>query len=152
VATPETKNVVVEDFTGVRCPNCPQSHVIIENLQTQYPGRVAAICLHPTNSLGTPYKFSIQNFENAPSQTLFDYLGQIGSEPAGAIDRKLYNGQTTILQDKSLWATEVGSQLALVPPVNINLTKTYDAGSRTLNITAELHYTTDDTTSSRLTL
>src|SRR5580704_2141320 len=69
VATPEPKNTVIEDFTGVRCPNCPAGHVIIAGLKTQYPGRIVAVCLHPQNSLGVQYNFSTQDLENPLSQT-----------------------------------------------------------------------------------
>lgn len=152
VATPEPKNSVIEDFTGVRCPNCPAGHLIIANLQTQYPGRVVGVCLHPQNSLGVPYSFSTQDLENSVSQTLFDYLGQIGSEPAGAIDRTLFPGQTAILLDKSLWATYVGNDLALPTAVNVELSATYSSTNRQLNIVTALHYTSTDTTSTRLTI
>jgi len=152
VATPEIKNILIEDFTGVRCPNCPQAHVIIQSLKTQYPNRIVAVSLHPINTLGAPYVFSPQNFDNQKAQNLFDYLGQIGFEPAGGIDRKLYTGESNVLVDKSTWNTHVGDELPLVPPVNITLTKMYDSTSRQLTITAELHYTTTDTTSNRLTI
>src|SRR5690348_14133339 len=57
VQTPETKNVLIEEFTGVRCPNCPQGHVIIANIKAANPGRVVSVSLHPQNSLGYPYPF-----------------------------------------------------------------------------------------------
>ena len=65
VATAEVKNVVIEEFTGVRCPNCPQGHVIIANIKAANPNRIVAVSLHPVNSLGHPYSFSTQDFENA---------------------------------------------------------------------------------------
>jgi len=54
VATAETKNVVIEEFTGVRCPNCPQGHVVIANIKAANPGRVITVRLHPNNYVNKP--------------------------------------------------------------------------------------------------
>lgn len=40
------KNVVVEEFTGTTCPNCPRGIVAMENLQKYYPGRIIPVALH----------------------------------------------------------------------------------------------------------
>ena len=99
VASPETKHVLIEEFTGVRCPNCPQGHQIITGLKNTYPEKVVSVSLHPINSLGAPYAFSVQDFRSTKAQTLFDYLGQIGLEPAAGIDRIKFPGESYILLD-----------------------------------------------------
>lgn len=141
VETPQAKNVLIEYFTGVRCPNCPQGDQIVATTKAQYPGAIAAIAYHPVNSLGTAYPFSTQDLQNSISQTLFDYLVQVGFEPAGAVDRQLFTGQNYVLLDKSLWSGFVAQEIALVPPLNILLSNTYDSTDRQLTIVAELHYT-----------
>lgn len=141
VATAELKNVVVEEFTGVRCPNCPQGHVVINTLKTQNPQRIVAVSLHPINSLGAPYSFSPFDFRSDNAQGLFDYLGQIGLQPAAGIDRQRYSGENAILLDKSKWQTRVNQQLATTPVVNVLLDRSYDSTNRELTIITELHYT-----------
>ncbi len=152
VADAELKNVVVEEFTGVRCPNCPQGHVIIANIKAANPGRVVAVSLHPENSLGRPYSFSNEDFQNDKAQSLFDYLVPVGFEPAAAIDRKLFSGQNYVLLDKGLWSNYVSQQIAEVPPVNLLLSKTYDSTTRQLTVVAELHYTQNLTEQNKLTI
>lgn len=152
VATAELKNVVMEEFTGVRCPNCPQGHVVINTLKTQNPNRIVAVSLHPINSLGAPYSFSPMDFRSEDAQGLFDYLGQIGLQPAAAIDRIQFGGESAILLDKSKWLTRVNQQLATVPPVNVILEKTYDSTNRELTVVVELHYTQTVTEENKLTL
>ena len=141
VATPQTKGVLIEYFTGVRCPNCPQGDQIVATTKTQYPGAIAAIAYHPTNSLGTAYPFSAQDLQNATSQSIFDYLQQVGYEPAGGIDRQLFSGQTNILLDKSLWSTYATQEIAVATPVNIVQSNTFDSSNRQLTIVVDLHYT-----------
>ncbi len=152
VATAETKNVVIEEFTGVRCPNCPQGHVLIANIKAANPNRVLSVSLHPINSLGAPYAYSAQDFRSQKAQTLFDYLGQIGLEPAAGIDRKQFSGQSNILLDKNAWSNYVTQQLSVTTPVNIVLDKSYDSTNRELTVVAELHYTQTVNEENKLTI
>jgi hypothetical protein len=140
VQTAELHNVLIEEFTGVRCLNCPQGHVIIANIKAANPGRVNSLSLHPINSLGAPYPFSVLDFRSQDAQDLFDYLGQIGLEPAAGINRKLFGGETKILLDKSKWNAKVNDELSSTVPVNIVLESTYDSVLREVTIVTELHY------------
>lgn len=151
VATAETKNVLVEEFTGVRCPNCPQGHVTIANIKSAHPARVSSVSLHPINSLGVPYPFSVQDFRSSKAQTLFDYLEQIGFEPAAAIDRIPASG-TSVLCDYNEWGAKVNSQLAISTPVNLILSKSFDTTNNELTIVAELHYTQNVAEENKLTI
>jgi hypothetical protein len=152
VASPETKNVLIEYFTGVECPNCPQGDQIVATIKTQYPGQIAAIAYHPINFLGTAYPFSKQDLQNQTSQTVFDYLVQVGFEPAGAVDRQLFSGENSILLDKSYWAGFATQEIAVATPVNVLLSKTYDSINRQLTIVVELHYTQTVTQANDLTI
>jgi hypothetical protein len=152
IATPELKNVVIEEFTGVRCPNCPQGHQIITAIKAANPDRIVAVSLHPINSLGAPYSFSVQDFRSQKAQDLFDYLGQIGLEPAAGIDRKIFSGETNVLLEKTKWTSYVDQQMLVPVPVNVLLSSQYDTASRELTIAVELHYTQTITEQNRLTV
>lgn len=152
VATPDAKLVLIEEFTGVRCPNCPQGHDIVANIKSTNPGKVVSISLHPINSLGAPYSFSVQDFRSQKAQTLFDYLGQIGLEPAAGIDRTIFGGESKILLDKSKWTTYTTQQLATTTPVNVLIDKALDTTNNELIVTVELHYTAAVTETNKLTV
>lgn len=38
--------VLLEDYTGQSCPNCPEGHRVIHQLEQQYPGKVVAVSIH----------------------------------------------------------------------------------------------------------
>ena len=152
VQTAELRNVLIEEFTGVRCPNCPQGHVIIANIKAANPGRIASLSLHPINSLGAPYPFSPLDFRSQDAQDLFDYLGQIGLEPAAGINRKLFAGESKILLDKSKWTARVNDELSVAVPVNIVLQSTYDSVLREVTIVTELHYTQASSEQHKITI
>lgn len=153
VATPEARLVLIEEFTGVRCPNCPQGHDIIANIKSANPDKVVSVSLHPINSLGAPYSFSAQDFRSQKAQTLFDYLGQIGLQPAAAINRTLFGGEIKLLLDKSKWTSYTGQQLSgTTTPVNVLIDKTLDTTNNQLTIAVELHYTAPVTETNKLTV
>jgi len=142
VATPEAKNVLIEEFTGVQCANCPQGHIAEAGIEAAYaPGRVAGIALHPNNALGFPYPFSLQNLINTPSTNLYVYLGNLGSEPCAGVDRQLFSSQSSIELDRSYWAGFVAQEIALTPQVNIELSSMYNTSNRQATIMAKIHYT-----------
>ena len=45
--------VLIEDFTGQNCINCPAAHEVIEPLQMQYPDNVVAVSIH-AGAFGIP--------------------------------------------------------------------------------------------------
>jgi len=153
VATAETKNVVIEEFTGVRCPNCPQGHDIIANIKAANPNRVFSVSLHPQNSLGAPYSYSAHDFRTAiATDLMMNYFGWPGFEPVAAIDRKLFSGETYILLDKSAWTTKVAAELAATTPVNLSLSSNFDSTNNEVTVVAELHYTQNVTEENKLTI
>ncbi len=152
VQSPEERHVLIEEFTGVRCPNCPQGHVIIANIKAANPEKIVSLSFHPINSLGAPYPFSALDFRLQESQQLFDYLGQIGLEPAAGINRKLFSGESKILLDKSKWTTRVGQELTVPVKVNLSLDADYDSTTRELTITSEMHYTEAVTEKNKITI
>lgn len=44
--TPQDKNVVLEEFTGVNCVFCPDGHARAQAIQDAYPDRVSLINIH----------------------------------------------------------------------------------------------------------
>lgn len=154
VATAEPRNVLLEEFTGVRCPNCPQGHVVIADIEAQHADRFVAMSIHPksASSLTSPYSYSTQDLRTDKGEELFVYIGQVGNLPAGTVDRKLFSGQSALLTDRNLWAANVADQLNVPTPVNIEMTKDYNSTTRELTVTVTLHYTQAVTDDNKLTI
>jgi hypothetical protein len=153
VATPEAKNVVIEDFTGVNCPNCPAGHAIIAALETQYPGKIVPVAYHPSNILGRPFSYSAQDLENQGSTNLLTYLQDQGQEPEGAVDREVFPcGGGPILMDYTCWTGAVGQEIGLTPLVNVLLSCSYSTSTRSAQIIVELHYTQNVSHTNNLTI
>src|SRR5690554_8137402 len=51
--SPENKNVVLEEFTGIYCVFCPEGHAIAQAIKDANPDRVSLINIH-TGSFAVP--------------------------------------------------------------------------------------------------
>ncbi len=113
----QSKIVLMEEFTGVRCINCPDGHLQIELIQNTHPGRVAAVALH-SDFLGVAYPGQPE-LRIPEAQNLEDLLGPAAAKPMAAIDRILFSGESTELIFLQQWAARVNQQLN--EPVRMNL-------------------------------
>lgn len=119
------KNVLVEDISGVRCNNCPKAAEIAHDIQDKYPNRIVVLTLH-SNKYGAftaPYPESKDTFNTEEStEIISNLIGEPSGLPAGAIDRKIFDGKTSkINQQYESWESQVIEQLALTPKADLQL-------------------------------
>lgn len=123
------KNVLVEDFTGQLCLNCPLASETVHGLQETYGAdHVIAVAMH-----GGALSLSEAQGGLATQQGN-DYVAHWGVEafPQGMVDR--HGG----LLDFQTWGGKVFERLQLPAAVGILLNHTYDAATRTLSIQTSL--------------
>ena len=108
------KNILIEDFTGQRCVNCPKGSQAIEQLQeSQFGSRIVAVGIHSgpfgKNASGT-------KLLSLATQTGCDYYDywKVEVQPGALINR-----QKPILYTIPEWITEVGKQLAIKASLSI---------------------------------
>jgi hypothetical protein len=135
------KTILLEEFTGVRCTNCPSGHARVAELYNTYPGRFVAIAIH-TNFLGAPYGNDL-DLRTENGETLGATLGPINGKPSAFIDRKQFSTVATRdVINPDLWPPLVAEQMNLSSPVNIELEKVnLDENSRILRYRVTLSYT-----------
>ncbi len=119
------KNVLIEDISGVRCNNCPKAADIAHDIQDKYPNRIAVLTLH-SNRYGpftAPYPESKDTFNTVEAtEIVSNLIGEPSGLPAGAIDRKVFAGKTSkINQQYETWESQVVEQLALTPKADLEL-------------------------------
>jgi hypothetical protein len=157
VASPDTKNVFIEMQTGVSCPNCPQGHAVLDQLLQTYHSRVVAMAYH-SNKPGAQDEsisgITTQVLSCPDAQAVIDNFGDPGGRPSAAIDRIPHNdlGPISIYADYTNWIQYTQTQLGIATPVNINLSKVYDPSSKTVTVSAELHYTASQVDSQKLSI
>lgn len=109
------KKVLVEEFTGVKCSNCPDGHVVLKTLQDKYKEKMIPISVH-SYFLGSPYGDE-QNLTNKFAQSIWNLLG--GSEkPTAGIDR-IANGSSKNNFPRTDWDTKIADRLTIPSVANI---------------------------------
>lgn len=115
------KNVLLVDFTGQRCVNCPNATDIIEQLQKQYgPDTVVAVGMH-SGPLGFKGNARVLGLATDLGDTYYNYWN-IEYQPQGVID---YLGKSDYLS----WTGIVAAELQKTAPVDIKLTATTDGSA-----------------------
>ena len=92
-----TKNVLLEEYTGFRCGNCPPAAVVAHQIKEKYGDKVVVVAIH-AGQLAMPTPQHKYDFRTEIGKALDDYY-KIGSEigtPNGLVDRVPYNGNLVL--------------------------------------------------------
>lgn len=143
--SPENRNVILEEFTGVRCSSCPNGHAVAESIMAANPDDVFVIAYHPSNSgftnpIGDDPDFG-RTFPNAFFST--SYAGSSLYMPGAFINRQdfYYSGELQKLQSSGFWSGYSNLVMAFSSPLNVGLNATYNSGSEILTVDVEVYYT-----------
>ncbi len=138
----QQRQVLVEEFTGVRCVNCPDGSEALKSLIDQYGERVVAVSLH-AGFFSDPYSQSLYDFRTPAGNALLNFLGSPFGYPAAVIDRKAFSGNSRLHLGQGLWPGAIATQLQETPKVKIYIEQTYDENSRSLGIQTTLFFEND---------
>lgn len=113
------KRVLLEEFTGWRCVNCPEAAEVASILKKEYGENLILVSLHPINDINTDPANGIgPDFQTEEAGIYKDYFKPDGF-PMGMIDRTNFNGKTLYLKD--YWAAYVQEKLMQKATVDLNL-------------------------------
>ncbi len=118
---PIIRKILIEDFTGHTCGNCPRAAESLHQIENLYGDQIVAVAIHA-------------GFFAEPTGTYFaeDYRTDVGNEldnafgnsaaglPNGLVNRKDYDG-LTILQHTD-WASKASEWINSPPDVSIRTT------------------------------
>lgn len=152
---PVGRKVLVEEFTGAKCTNCPDARVQLKTIADAHPGKVIVMELHPADHpLGHPieglskYNFNVQDVSDI-FKTIFRGYFPLGI-PAAGIDRTI-DGSDIIIKRAS-WSNIINTRVAETSPVKLTLTNTYDAAKASGIIKINASYTKQITTKNYISI
>lgn len=123
------KRVLVEDFTGQNCINCPDAAQMLAQLKEEtYGDRMVLVAMHAGGlSLGTP-------LHNDVAQTYMTALGMGANNPAISIDRA-YSDDGVYAN----WPNPIASRAAASTPCEVRQFVSMD-GERTVSVLAQVSF------------
>lgn len=130
--TPEAvvKNILLEDYTGVQCVNCPAAGEIALHLQEQYEHQVIVLGVH-AGGMSNPQPGNFPDFLTDEGTTWYTHFG-FDSNPIGTVNRKL-NGSSVAFNSPD-WAEAVATSVTEEAVLDMTPTVEYDAANRTLKV------------------
>lgn len=134
VERPKVERVVlIQEFTGMRCANCPNAAAAIHDLQSVYPDNIIAVGWHPED---TPYTRPMGGVDlTCPTATTyFNYYS-----PA-SFPNALINGGTALDDNYAQWSTKAIAMMATPAPLTIDATSDYDETTRELKVDYNLKF------------
>ncbi len=144
--SPQPKNVVLEEYTGINCPYCPDGHRIANELMETYPGRVFAINIH-------------QGSYASPSTGQPDYRTSFGDAlagqtnltgyPCGTINRHVFSSPAPMTaggtaHGRGNWNNCANQIMAVTSPVNVAIDASLNEATREISILLEVYYTSNE--------
>ncbi len=143
--SPENKNVILEEFTGIYCVNCPDGHAIAQSLMDANPDDFFAINIH-TGGYANP-SGSDPDFRT-PFGAALASQSQLWGYPAGTVNRRNFPGYEqsgspsgATAQSRGSWGTTSATVLGEVSYVNLAVEAELDIVTKELTVHVEAYYT-----------
>lgn len=127
-----SRYVLVEDYTGQRCVNCPRGAEILNQLKTSTDGHVITVAIHGNRVLSPHF-----NPNNETDAIAYAARNSISSYPTAVINRMEKETQT------SLWEAAVMRQFGTDAPFDMEVTAEYDPLTKAIHIATSVQTVTD---------
>ena len=121
------RRVLLEDYTGHKCVNCPEATIAGKALEAQYGGKLIMIEVHAGYYAlpGTgDYTLDLR------TQAAEDWNNEFGitNNPSGLVNRKIFGTQRILTFD--VWGASISQIISTAPDAEMIMTCTYDTSTR----------------------
>lgn len=127
------RKMLIEEFTGHRCTNCPAGHQILDNLHQQYGDTLVAVGIH-YGTLAKPVGSTFSYDFRTEAGTRIGDAFSIEAIPAAIVNRNDKQGGWP----REQWANVLRDIDRTQVPVALQLINEYNAGSKTLKANVKL--------------
>lgn len=136
--TPTTRKILIEEFTGARCQQCPKGHAEIIRLKSIYGDNLISVSIHANSVFAAPLLPDYPEDFRTPAgdQLYIDF--QTPPQPSAVINRTMFDG--TISSGKSSWADYIAHEDSTAAKVTITPKPTYNSASKTIDIAVDIRF------------
>jgi hypothetical protein len=131
-----TRKVLLEDYTGHKCGNCPRAAEVITTLHATYGEDLVVISIHAGDFAKTDTDFPQTFTTTAGNDWNMHFIGLAGAYPAGAVNRKKY-AQDIMQYSTSKWSSVVAAGFKDEVIMDLSIVPAFDAGTRNLDVTVK---------------
>jgi hypothetical protein len=124
------KRVLIEEFTGHRCVNCPMGHAEVKSIMAANNHKVVAVAVHAGFFAGTQSSVFTTDFTTEVGEKLYAKFGT-PSVPSAVVNRK--DG----VKPRDEWASAVTSGLGITQDIDLQIHKVIKDDKLTVYVQAE---------------
>ena len=131
------KQVLLEEYTGHQCGNCPRAHEKAEDLIDRYCDHIIPVAIHAGFFAETDNDKFTNDFTSEDGDEYNDFFGSSAAGlPSAVINRQRFNNILNIppLQ----WEAAISEYLEQDPQLDINIRTDYNDDNRNLTINIEI--------------
>ena len=129
------QNILLEDYTGHTCVNCPTAAVIAHELKELYGEHLIIIAVH-AGSFAIPHPGDYENDYRTETGNIWNTFFGIQQYPSGLVNRiQNSSGNYPIAYDK--WGTMVADELKKIPQAEISISNSFASGVLTTSVTTK---------------
>ncbi|MBS1635131.1 MAG: Omp28-related outer membrane protein [Bacteroidetes bacterium] len=133
-----TRKVLVEDYTGHECGNCPAAAIKGQDLENLYHDQVVLLAVHAgyfADPAAAPFTDDFRCTAGTDWDTFFG-ISQGAGNPNGMINRKDYPAGTHI-KNHNNWAAETSPFINQAADVKLSITPNYNTSAKTLDVSVK---------------
>lgn len=127
------KKVLIEDYTGHRCPNCPGAANDANTLKTLYGEKVIVMAVHAGFFANPAPPIFPEDFRTEAGDAWNTYFGNSSAgNPNGMVNRKGFPSSSHILSSGA-WGGKVATTLSEIPDLELKITKTFNSADTSVS-------------------
>ena len=127
------RKILVEDFTGHTCGNCPRAAESLHQIENLYGDQIVAMAVHAGFFAEPTGSYFSQDYRTPVGNDLDQAFGNSAAGlPNGLINRKEYDGQSIIQHTD--WASKTSEWINLPPDLIIRTVPEFNSTTRELQI------------------
>ncbi len=133
--TEVVRKVLLEEFTGHQCPNCPEGSKVAEELKTYFGDQLIILSIH-AGWFARPLDGTFSNdFRTDEGEELNDFFGCV-HYPIGMVNRTYY--ENSRLLGPAAWGDAIASITELPPAFKMDVNLNYMPDNLLLDISVEV--------------
>ncbi len=135
VFEPSKKKILLEEFTGHKCTNCPEAHTKIHELLETYHNQIIVIGMHEVLSLpDTEGEFN-NDYRTTEGESLKSFY-VVDYAPSGIINRTRFKTNNYVL-NKNEWQPIIDSLLKTKAGLELNIKNQINESNNTISTTID---------------
>ena len=126
------RKVLIEDYTGHKCGNCPAAARELRKLDSIYTGKIVPMAVHAgfyaavTPASNPPYPTDFKSQAGTDFDTFFG--NSLAGNPNGLVNRTGY-GSASFIKQWSDWGTSAYSMMSMPADFKISISNTYNSST-----------------------